>query len=333
MLPRLITLITKLSLMTALYLAPTTLLAENNVPPSSFEQVRATVFATPYTELPTYQVNKKLFGTKTDDQKNHLLSAAKRTLNDSRDLIEFPQGQKLLQANGICFTGEWKIDFIDSKTNSHHHNSYTGLFQQGTNHSVIARASVALSGTQQKDKRAFGMAIKFFNNHAQQSLPSLNAFVLNSFGGVVEKHVLDLPLDNQPSLGSLPKWSDLGTALRLRKDLEKADREQGTSKPQFAFRPITHLASYQSSGETKSPKWLRLKAVTTTRIDKNDFRDELRVRHYENQEIIYSIEVAPNTTRKKSNAQWQAIGRLILNQSITSSACDKQLHFMHPSLD
>ena len=303
--------------------------AENPILPSTFEHVKDVVFAEPYAQLPNYKVNKKLFGKSNNSDQNKLLSAAKRTLNDSRDLIHFPQGQKLLQANGICFVGEWSINATKEAVTN---NRYTGLFQAGVSTPVIVRASVALSGTQQKNKRAFGMAIKFFNNKNGQTLPSLNAFVLNSFGGVVKKHVLDLSLDNQPTLGSLPKFSDLRTALRLRKDLEKADREQGTKKPKFAFRPITHLADYQTPGEKNSPKWLRLKAITTTRVDENDFRDELRVENYENNEIIYSIEVAPDSGQKKSKAQWQSIGTMKLRESITSAACDKNLHFMHPSL-
>lgn len=132
-----------------------------------FAQVKQVVFATPYAQLPNYQVHKKHFGKAGNGENNALLSAAKRTLNDPRDLIEFPQQQKLLQANGICFVGEWLIESqaSDSSDNSvsNGKNAYTGLFSAGTRTKVIARASVALSGTRQKDKRAFGMAIKFFN--------------------------------------------------------------------------------------------------------------------------------------------------------------------------
>jgi len=45
----------------------------------------------------------------------------------------------------------WKIN---------HSSPYSGLFQARTNVPVIVRASVSLSGTKQRDKRAFGMAIK-----------------------------------------------------------------------------------------------------------------------------------------------------------------------------
>ena len=302
-----------------------------------YDIVKQAIFEKPYSQRPNYVVSRKLFGKTLKNKDNKLLAAAKRTLTDSRDLIDFPDKQKLLQANGICFSGIWNIDKkIDLSQTQTKENNFTGLFAPGTFQAVIVRASVALSGTTQKDKRAFGMAIKFFPSDLTSS-SSLNAFLLHSFGGVVSKYVLDLSMDNQPTLGSLPKFSDLGTALRLKKDLEKADRAHGAKKARFSFRPITHLASYQNKDSEntvpyKSPKWLRLVAKTTQRIDSNDFRDELAVSAYPDKLIVYTISVAEESN-KKSQAQWQNIGQLILNESITSATCDQRLHFQHPKLN
>ena len=74
---------------------------------SRFENLKRVIFETPYTELPNYQVKLKTFGKSGKGEENKLLVAARRTLNDDRDLIDFPGGQKLLQANGICFAGQW----------------------------------------------------------------------------------------------------------------------------------------------------------------------------------------------------------------------------------
>ncbi len=302
-----------------------------------YDIVKQAIFDKAYSQRPNYVVSRKLFGKTQKDRDNKLLAAAKRTLTDPRDLIDFPDKQKLLQANGICFAGTWDIDKKTDFPQAHtKENNFTGLFAPDTSQSVIVRASVALSGTTQKDKRAFGMAIKFFPSDLTSST-SLNAFLLNSFGGVVSKYVLDLPMDNQPTLGSLPKFSDLGTALRLKKDLEKADRAHGAKKARFSFRPITHLASYQNNDSEnivayKSPQWLRLVAKTTQRIDSNDFRDELAISAYADKQIVYTISVAEESN-KKSQAQWQNIGQLILNDSITSAACDQRLHFQHPQLN
>lgn len=286
-------------------------------------KIKRIVFEKPYASRPDYIVSHKLFGKAGITDDNKLFQAAKRSLNDHRDLIEFPAGQKLFNANGICFSGTWTIhsDAQEKK--------FTGVFAKGTQENVIVRASVALSGTTQKDKRAFGMAIKLF---PKDSAHSLNAFVLNSFGGVRTKHVLDLTMNNEPSLGGLPRFGDVRTALRIKSDLEKADRHSGAEKAQYAFRPITHLANYQNKESFHSPKWLRLSPTSVERVDKNDFRDELAIQNYAQQKLVYAISVA-NKTEKKSQAQWQVIGNLMLTESVTSAACDQQLHFKHPKLE
>ena len=290
-----------------------------------FNHIKEVIFNTEYANRPNYQVTRKLFGKASDNANNKLFQAAQRSLNETKDLFDFPAGQKLFNANGICFAGTWQIDSFDPAKNN---NNFTGLFTPLTTEPVIVRASVALSGTKQKDKRAFGMAIKFFPKGYETSL---NAFVLNSFGGVRNKHVLNLSLDNEPRLGSLPKLSDVRTALRIKKELEKADRESGAKKPKYAFRPITHLAGNEDTRVVNSPKWLRLSPLTKERVDANDFRDELAINSYVQKQIVYTIQVAADA-KSKSKAQWQTIGKLLLEESVTSVACDQRLHFQHPKL-
>ena len=291
---------------------------------SKFQHVKDVVFKEAYTSRPNYKVSTKLFGPRGNNPENKLLQAAKRSLNEPRDLIRFPAKQKLFNANGICFSGVWQIDESYNKDLA----AFTGLFAPNTKENIIARVSVALSGTKQKHKRSFGMAIKFFpSNHPH----SLNAFVLNSFGGVRVKHALDLSFDNQPSLGSLPNIASLPTVLRIKSDLEKADLSSGAKKAQFAFRPISHLANYDNSQIAHSPQWLRLEPLTSQRVDLDDFRDELSLDNYTEQEIIYRIQVATKAA-KKSQAVWQTIGKLTFSESIVSPACDQQLHFQHPTL-
>ncbi|MGI9293265.1 MAG: hypothetical protein ACR2PS_04715, partial [Pseudomonadales bacterium] len=96
---------------------------------SSYSTIKQAIFQNPYTELPHYRVEKKLFGKSGSSEDNHLLQAAKRTLTTKDDLLEFQQGQKLLQANGICFAGEWIIDAG---------SPYTGQFHNPTRSLVIA---------------------------------------------------------------------------------------------------------------------------------------------------------------------------------------------------
>lgn len=291
---------------------------------SRFESLKKVIFDQPYSQLPQYKVKKQLFGSEKKTEENKLLEAAKRTFESSDDLIVLPTNQKLLNANGICFAGTWSIN---------EESSYTGLYKKGAQATIIARASVALSGTTQKNKRAFGMAIKLLPDDLGEQ-PSLNAFVLHSMGGTITKHVLGLELDNEPPLGRLPKFSDLSTALRLRRDLEKADKEYGATKPDASFRSVSSFAQYNNQNSV-SPRWLRLSAMNEQRVNKKDFRDELNVNNYSENIIRYQIEVAGNdrdSVQKKKSAQWQSIGMLELTQSVTSPACDLNLHFQHPTL-
>ena len=291
-----------------------------------FKLLKQEIFSEPYGELPQYKVNRQQFGSTKDDADNKLLAAARRTFVSTDDLITRETNQKLLNANGICFVGQWRIT---------QDNEYTGLYKNGSTVSAVVRASVALSGTKQKNKRAFGMAIKLLPHDLEQQA-SLNAFVLHSMGGTITKHVLDLSLDNEPPLGRLPRFSDIRTALRLQRDLEKADEENGATKPDVSFRPVSVFAEYGVQlSDAISPRWLRLSALDSERIDQDDFRNELRTEQYQNKKIIYQIAVAGNNQEvnaKKKNTDWQNIGILELTESVTSKSCDINLHFQHPKL-
>ena len=289
-----------------------------------FLELKNEIWEQPYEQLPQYQVKAKNFGKRGNSEDNHVLKAGKRTLKSSADLIELPTPHKLLQANGICFTGRWRIN-SDSP--------YSGLFSNMTDVASIVRASVSLSGTKQSNKRAFGLAIKLLPDDLGNS-PSLNIFTLNSLGGVINKHVLNLPVDNEPDFGQVPKFSDIGTALRLKADLQRAEKQHlqdigdVNAKANVTYRGLDHVAAYNSEQVT-SPKWIRLSAAQNERIDLDDFRDELDLQHYSDNSIVYTIEVAASAKSKKK-AQWLEIGELSLTDSVSSLACDTRLHFQHP---
>ena len=289
-----------------------------------FDSVKAQVFSDPYSALPQYKVKRSLF--KQGDT-NLLLNDAKRTLTSQEDLIDFPAGQKLLQANGICFSGIWSIN---------QDSPYSGLYTANTTLPILARASVSLSGTQQSDKRAFAMAIKvFLDSPKEQNVNTQNVFLMHSLGGVKTQYVVDLELDNQPKFGSLPPISQWLTAKRLEKDLEKADKIYSHKKANARFRPISQLAETNSNGtavaDIHAPYWLQIKvAQNTPRVDQNDFRDELDLKHYPSGQLSWNLLAANRAAKGKSEAQWQPIGTLVLNSSITSLSCDTKLHFAHP---
>ncbi len=285
---------------------------------SSFDDIREAVFADPYEDRPTYRVNKQQFGPAGKHGDNRVYAAGLRTLSSRQDLLEFDGGQKLFQANGICFTGEWVID-----RPSH----YIGLLAEGTRVPVVARASVSLDGTRRKHKRAFGMALKLFPAaNPATVVETVNLFVMHSLGGVRTDHVLALALDNAPELGALPPFGQWGTALRLQRDFERADRD-ASGRANVAYRPVAQL----NGG--KGPRWLRLvTADGLPRVDADDFRDELTLAHYPDGELRWTIAVAEGQEGEKDAANWTTVGELRVRESVVSASCDRRLHFAHPTL-
>lgn len=288
-----------------------------------FEQLSHVLFKQPYATLPRYKVTKSLFQSKSKKPENYLLNDARRTLNSSADLLSADRGQKLLQANGICFSGKWIID---------QQSEFSGLFAKGTDSPAIARASVSFSGTEKDERRALGLAVKLMPNDLGDK-PSLNIFTLHSVGGLRTPYLYDLSLDNEPPLGRIPRFRDISTALKLKRIFLSADKEAGSIEPSVTYRSVDSIAAYRQKEfglDSVAPKWLRFSPAYSNRIDRNDFRDELRVENYPGKQLKYVIEVASGEAKKKSNAEWLAIGELRLSASVTSKACDTRLHFAHP---
>ena len=311
---------TTLLAVTALTFLHTSVLLAASLSPRYIE-LKEAVFAQPYTELPRYKVTTKLFNFKSDKQQHSLLDDARRTLLTTKDFLGPERGQKLLQANGICFAGTWHIDTS---------NQFSGVFKEGSRVPIIARASTTFSGTLQDERRSLGMAVKLIPQDLGDA-PTLNVFSLHSAGGVTKQYMLDLSMDKEPPLGRIQRLRDIRTALKLKNTLLKADREAGSVDPSATYRSVAALAEHGESSSVLSPRWLRFSPATEYRVDKDDFRDELRVENYPTEKIIYNIEAGHHTSHDKSSATWQRIGQLVFNQSITSRACDTQLHFAHPT--
>ncbi|MCZ6893089.1 MAG: hypothetical protein O7H40_03445 [Gammaproteobacteria bacterium] len=294
---------------------------------SRFANLRELVFRQPYARLPNFPVDVDSFGPSGERPDNALRAAARRILAKEADLHDYPQGRKLLQANGICFSGEWIIEQA---------SPYTGFFAAGTHEKAIVRGSVLFGKTTARHRRTFGLAIKLFPaSDFESPVRTVNLFVMEAFGGAKRSHIVDARLDNDPELGRLPAFGTIRAALRLRRDLGVADEEAGSGGANLTFRPISHAAEAGLDPGTAaaSPHWMRLIIEPETpRIDFDDFREELRVEHYPGAELVYRIDLADFGEGEKKSARWQTLGRLRLYESITSRACDARLHFPHPRL-
>ncbi len=316
-----------------------------------FDTVKSSVFSDPYPYLPQYKVTRDNFDS---NDENVLLKHAKRTLLSHANFIDLGTEHKLLQANGICFSGTWKIN---------RHSPYSGLYLAQTEVPVIVRASVSLSGTKQRDKRAFGIAIKLFPDLTSEVTE--NIFLMHSLGGTKTKYVANLPMTNEPALGELPPFSQLLTAYRLESDLEEADKAFSGNKANARFRPVSQLANVvtltkkslgaekqaketktsnaskasdntrnTSSKNSNGPYWLKASHKPgTPLVDKDDFRDELSLQHYPNHTLTWILSAAPFHKKGIDKATWQEIGELTLTESVVSLTCDTKLHFNHPIIE
>ncbi|MEA2099172.1 MAG: hypothetical protein U9P72_03485 [Campylobacterota bacterium] len=239
---------------------------------------------------------------------------AQRTLNDHRDIIE--PFDKLAHPNGICFKGIWEIDSP---------NIYSGYFKKGSQALMIARASTAMSHTTSDSTRAFGFAGKLFpttDMEKQNSEHSANFFLIDDLGGTDAKYYRDVALTNEPSVSfTYEVFKNMAYAVKVSHAFSQADKNP----------TIRQLYEISYLGEEKNkniitPKWMKIEAEDTKRVDAKDFRDELRIKEGEN--LVFNIFVANKIINEKK--EWQKIGTITLDDSLISQSCDHRLHFHHP---
>ncbi len=300
--------------------------ADSSAGDLGYAAVKAAVFSDPYAARPQYTVTARLFGPGGDDPANALRAAAARTLTSDADLVDFAHGQKLFQPNGICYAANWQID-ADSP--------FSGVFAATTRLAAIVRISVMLGEVRRGARRTLGMGIKLFVD-ASGGERSVDVLVMDAIAGSSRAHVAAARLDNAPDYGGLPPLGSWGTALRIRRDLETVDGKLSSAGPNLRYRSLDHLAAAGLSGAAtpRAPHWIRLStAPGTAAVEAEDFRDELALRHYPGNRLVYRIEAAAYAEGGKSAAEWQQLGQLELVEDVVSYSCDARVHFSHPRLD
>jgi hypothetical protein len=63
----------------------------------------------------------------------------------------------------------------------------------------------------------------------------------------------------------------------------------------------------------------------TPRVDADDFREELRLRHYPDHNLVYTINV-----KSFSEENWTCLGAITFTDDVVSEGGDKRLHFWIP---
>ncbi len=275
----------------------------------SFNQVWRQVESDEVKTLPQEKVSFfKLFSCKQDI----ISKDSQRTLENHSDILE--PFEKLAHPNGICFKGIWDIDT---------QNIYSGYFKKGSQALIIARASSAMSNTKSGATRAFGFAGKLFPTTDPESLNtkhSASFFLIDDLGGTDAKHYTDVQLSNEPSQSiTFEAVKNFLYALKVAHTFSEVDENPG-------IRQLYEISELGENEHIITPKWMKIAARDSTKVDAKDFRDELKIK--DGEVLVFNIFVASEMLATKKD--WQKIGTITLDTSMVSKSCDQRLHFHHP---
>ncbi len=266
---------------------------------STFEEVREVVFREPYQELPYHRG----VGLGTFIQ---LINASARNLADRRDLR--PRFDKLIHTNGICYTGVWHID---------QDSPYTGYFAKGSEGLVIARLSVAGTQIMRGQRRAFGIAGKVFPTLDRGLRVKPGNFVtVSHLSGTREKYITNIPVTNQPTIGLDPGANFINRVIFRMMDTRPGYR---------LLHPLSTLGLKPGSKVVTPDLFMLQVQDGTPRVVAADFREELRLKHYPNHALVYTISV-----KSFWEKDWTRIGTIAFTEDVVSEGGDKRLHFWIP---
>jgi len=282
---------------------------------SSFREVRDAVFSDPYPAIPEYKITLASFYS---GFKNILLADSRRRVSDSSDLVA--PFQKLVHPKGIALSGRWRIT---------EKSPWTGCFAEGFEGLIIARCSVLLYETKQGQHRGFAFAGKIFPTlDPDQRVKTGNFVLIDVFTGSKEKYFTNAALTNDPPFGTnvniLRMFGILaaGTAAFMRADIRPF------------FRPIYPVAevSVPAGGEVRTPRWMMVRGWPGSgRVDREDFRDELRVENYPDQKLRFDLSAASGCL-PSCEKDWRRLGHIELTESVVSHSGDRRIVFRHPAL-
>jgi hypothetical protein len=282
---------------------------------STFREVRDQVFSDPYETLPSYTIT---LGSLYGGLKNLLLKACRRALTDEHDIVD--HFQRLVHPLGVVLTGKWEMT---------EDSPYTGLLKKGTEGLLIARCSVLLYKTLQGEFRGFAFAGKIFPTmDPDERVLTEDFFTIDVLAGTKAKYFTGVELSNHPPLG-------------MNRDVLKLFWVVAATFAAFiranwnpVMRPLYQLGEYgvKDPESACTPRWMMVKGWGGSgQVDTPDFRDELRVENYPDGKLIFEVFAADKKTTT-GKRDYKRIGKITLDESVTSESCDHRLKFRHPPL-
>ena len=182
-----------------------------------------------------------------------------------------------------------------------------------------------MSNVKSGSTRAFGFAGKLFptmDPKKTNKQASANFFLIEDFGGTDAKHYRDATLTNEPSVSlTMEAFKNMAYAIKISNAFSAADKNP-------SIRQLYQISYLGENADAKllTPKWMKIEAADSKRVDEEDFREELRIQNAET--LTFDVSVASAMVGDAKD--WKKIGTIKLNESATSSTCDKRLHFHHP---
>jgi len=268
---------------------------------TTFRYVKDAAFSGPYDEqaLPCH----KGLGPSTLLQ---FINDSARNMHDKRDIR--PRYDKLIHAHGVCYAGVWEID---------QDSPYTGYFAKSAKGLLIARASVAGPLIRQGHKRSFGIAGKIFPTlDPEEWVWPANFVTVSDLSGSRAPYVLDIEMTNYPRVGLSPPANLINRVIFRLMDTRPGYRQ---------LFPISTLG-LKPGERVVTPDLMRLVPATgTRRVDAKDFRDEIRLAHYEGGRLVYDIQV-----KNFAETVWTRLGSMTFSDDTVSEGSDKRLHFWIP---
>ena len=259
-----------------------------------------------------------------------IFESAKQIMEDTGDL--YPENKKkLIRYNGICLAGQWKVNA---------ETPYTGYFAKGAEGLIIARASVGFDETTRGEYRSFGMAGKIFpTTNPDEKVTSAHFFLIDDNAGTKRAHYTTAPLLSEAKLSVM---NIIASTLRdfsmeLIRTLKKVEKAQEAADQESKIRQLYPIsrAGLSDISKAKSPALLKVVGVPgQARVDRNDFRDELRVENYPTKDGAHELKFHIYVAENREKPEWQGpIGEINFTEDAVSDACDMRLRFVHPWWD